>query len=163
MCWQNNCLSLKFKTKQMKQTGLLIILGLAFFVLSCDKNQKAVNKLEGSWKATNYIWTDVEEGGASDDIVAGEDAMTMTFEDCKLKSGNGCKAVWVITDLIDGVVTTIDYDSYKVSDDGKTLEFYSDSWDDETWAVTELTKSNLKLQQFNSSGEFQIDLYLEKD
>ena len=116
---------------------VLLVLGLA----SCNKDQKAVKKLDGSWKATSYLITD---DGVSVDYVDQGLELTMTFDNCKLKDDEWCNLTQVLVFQGD---TETDMALYKVQGDG-TQMIWKDSetsTSTTTLSITELTKSNLTI------------------
>lgn len=60
---------------------LLFLAASAIIIVSCSKNQKAVNQLEGSWKVTSVI----KNGTAQPDSTY--NGMVYKFEKCKVKKG----------------------------------------------------------------------------
>ncbi len=86
--------------------GLFLITAVALLVFaSCNKNQKAVKTLDGSWELVST------DGVAVTDP---DDVTTVTYSNCKLKKDEYCE---VTTKDSDGTETAM----YKVEDDGETL------------------------------------------
>src|SRR5690606_16371118 len=95
--------------KRLLIAGLLVS---AVFV-SCSKEQRVVNKLEGTWKASS---AKAEYGGLSIDIPI-DDTINIqyTFYDCKLKDGD-CEGLYV--NSLDG---SSDNFTYTIGDGGNTI------------------------------------------
>ncbi|MFD1552069.1 hypothetical protein DNU06_00775 [Putridiphycobacter roseus] len=114
----------------MKKT-LIVMMSFAFVftIASCNKNQKAVKNLDGSWKLVKVNGEAVEE----------DEAATYDFDNCKLKSEEYCD----LTITEDGSVETA---TYKVTDDGEKLVLRADvggvAFELES-EITELTSTTL--------------------
>lgn len=116
---------------------LLIITTILLLVISCNKNQQAVKKLDGTWKATSLT----ESNGIETlDLIAEGLEYEMTFNGCKLKDNEYCSITTIITDDVESQ-TAIGL--YRVTDDGETLEFKEteDSESTDKFIIEELTKS----------------------
>ncbi len=121
--------------KQIMKKNLLLIFPLAlvlFVAASCNKDQKAVKTLTGSWELVS------QDGEA----VPAEESLTYTFDDCKLKNDEYCNLTIEDAD-------TTEMASYKVTDDGETLVLRTslDGLDfDISNKIIELTSTTLKLE-----------------
>lgn len=142
---------------------ILMIAVIALVAISCDKNQKAVKKLDGTWEATEAV---VNLGGVTIDAFALGllTSITYTFEGCKLKDDEYCGATMTI--VTDGE-TESNTGVFTVTDDGETLEIKDDAatTDVMTLEILELTKSELKVKQIEGAGteeEIALDLTFEK-
>ncbi|HIP35707.1 MAG TPA: hypothetical protein EYG85_02520 [Crocinitomix sp.] len=92
---------------------------ITIVVFSCDKNQKAVKRLDGNWKAIEVIETN---GALAEDLVSQGMLFTFNFSNCKLKNDEFCEYSLTTTDNTVGVnATTIEKGFYKVVNDGNTM------------------------------------------
>ena len=128
--------------------NLLVMLSFAFVLLavSCNKNQKAVKNLDGSWNLTFQDGEKVEE----------DDKLIYTFDNCKLKKDEYCTLTIEDNESKETA-------SYKVDDDGETLVL-RDEFDGTAFeysgTITELTSTKLLLD-LNVLG-FETKLEFEK-
>lgn len=135
------------------------IFAIAILLSSCNKDQSAVNKLDGEWTATKMLMTESTLGFAID-LIAFGGSMKFSFDGCKLKNDEWCTATSTMT--FDGDTET-ETMVYRVTGDGTTLE----AKDSETATtvtiitITELSRKNCKLKQVD--GTTTIDLELTKD
>lgn len=115
----------------MKTRILLMGMLLAFAVVSCNKDQRAVKRLDGKWKLTIYNGQTVPEAQAS----------ILTFSSCKLKTDEVCDVT---------VQTGSQTQSYKylVKNDGKTLVTKNAAGTVilQELSIEALDKTNLKLK-----------------
>ena len=95
---------------------LLTIALLALIAFSCDKDQKVVKQLDGTWKATSYV---VTSDGVSEDYTTSGLVFTMEFNDCKLKKDEFCNLR--ITQQYGSDVDIQDLE-YRVEGNGSSLE-----------------------------------------
>jgi len=133
---------------------ILMIALIAVTAIACNKNQKAVKKLDGTWKVTQLIITQDAFSVTQTDL-----DLTMTFHNCKLKNNEYCS---LTTTLIDDSVTKTSSMFYKVTSDGTILITADDTAgsENESMTIVELSKSQLTLQQ--TDGDLMFDLKLEK-
>ena len=107
---------------------------LAFVAVSCSKEQKTVNKLEGSWKATSakvsFLGLELEVPVESENIV-------YTFHECKVKNGS-CSG----TSNWDGV---IDDFNYTIGGEGTTIETLDSNGQVQVLNIVELEKETFKV------------------
>jgi hypothetical protein len=89
------------------KTVKLLLLAAIITLASCNKNQKVVNNLEGSWKVTAETIDGVSTPAA--DLPAA----TYTFENCKIKKGDCSGSI-----SEDGKSTSF---TYNISDKGTTM------------------------------------------
>ncbi len=89
----------------MKKGIIFLVTVMLIALTSCNKNQKAVKVLDGSWELIKI----------NDNAIVAEDGETVTFSSCKLKKEEFCS---VVTKFADG---DVDNGEYKVGDDGETL------------------------------------------
>ena len=109
--------------------NLLVMLSFAFVLLavSCNKNQKAVKNLDGSWNLTFQDGEKVEE----------DDKLIYTFDNCKLKKDEYCTLTIEDNESKETA-------SYKVDDDGETLvlrDEYDGTAVEYSGTITELTST----------------------
>ncbi|NOQ73406.1 MAG: hypothetical protein GQ574_15480 [Crocinitomix sp.] len=142
---------------------ILMIAAMALIAVSCNKNQKAVKTLDGTWNATSVVGI---SGGVTVDLFALGvfTSFTYTFDGCKLKDDEFCGIT--ITIVADGDTDT-NTGLYTVIDDGLTLQMKDDLASTEliSMEIVELTKSELKLRQVEGAGtadEVIIDFVFEK-
>mgnify|MGYP007077387048 CR=1 FL=1 len=103
----------------MKKIVFVSLALIALVVVSCNKDQKAVKELEGTWEISK------QDG----QTVADSNKFTIKFEACKLKKDEWCSYTQTSND---GYSYSSDY---KVIDDGTTL----------VQSVTDSTKGNIEL------------------
>ncbi|NOQ71316.1 MAG: hypothetical protein GQ574_04915 [Crocinitomix sp.] len=134
----------------MKKLFVLLLLPVLLF--ACSKDQRSVNKLEGTWLATT-----LEVVSDGEVVVSVDDEYTTvlhaTFGDCKLSKNKGCETSWVISSPSN---TNYAYD-YTVSDDGSVLEmtsWSSPTYSDRTYQILELDKDNMTLRSGNSQDYY---------
>jgi len=128
----------------MKKT--LLIASLLLVLVACNKNQKAVRKLDGSWIVTKY---QISDGTQTLDYVSLFKEIKFTFENCKLKKNETCTGTIEITDLNGTVETSTE--QYLVKDDGNVLQFNSSPSADD-YKIDELTRTKLILSKTDNDG-----------
>jgi hypothetical protein len=147
--YAERCRSMIIIKKNYRHMKKIIVLFTIFIVfLACSKEQRAVNKLEGTWLATS-----VEVVAGGEIIISADDefktVLEVRFDDCKLSNDKGCETFWV-TSFPGNTNYAFDY---AVSDDGKTLQMESWSsltYSDRTYQILELVKGQLKLRSGDS-------------
>jgi len=125
---------------------LLFFLSLTALIVACNKNQKAVKVLEGSWSADKMEVTYVVLGTSlTKDIVGEGGSAIFSFTRCKLKDVEWCDFSMDIHDAV--ADTTYAYSGFfRVVSDGKLIETKeTDSTGFQVIGIDELTKSNLKI------------------
>ncbi len=136
----------------------ILFFAFALAVLaSCNKDQAAVKKLDGSWTAT--AWSETDGGVTVDQIALGFTA-SMLFDECKLKTDEWCTGS--LTAGFGGFSATEDL-VWRVTGDGTTLET-KDSLESSTISsstIVDLSKTTLILQEV--SGTTTTDLTLTKN
>lgn len=133
---------------------ILAVAFLALLVVACNKDQKAVRKLDGKWVATSYIET---YGGSSEDYVATEGyKLSFTFDNCKLKDDEFCRLIWEESYPGDDIYTEI-YD-YRVAGGGTSLELREPSYPADLlyFKIVEFKKDKLKLEINFGDGELIV-------
>jgi hypothetical protein len=130
----------------MKTRILLMSMLLAFAVVSCNKDQRAVKRLDGKWKLSKYNGQTVPEAQAA----------VLTFSSCKLKTDEICDVT-----LQNG--SQVQSYKYLVKNDGTTLVTKNAAG---TVTLQELTietldKTNLKLS-YTEDGEKTTMEYLKQ-
>lgn len=142
----------------MKKKSILLIVAILFIAVSCDKDQRAVRKLDGKWNATKFVEID---NGQSFDWIAFGLIYTMEFSNCKLKDNEWCSLETTTTFSSD---SNIDNVSYKVSNDGRTLTMVNSPQDTEfptVFDVIDLKSKTVNLE-LKSNGEVVGIIELEK-
>ncbi|MDG1914324.1 MAG: hypothetical protein P8I55_07010 [Crocinitomix sp.] len=121
---------------------ILMIATLLLLAVACNKNQKAVTKLDGNWNATSYT---VTEDGVTSDLIAFGFGVEMDFDRCKLNNDEFCSMT--TTRSLDGSTET-EASVYRVTNDGTKLEQKEnlEATSIETIDIVELTRSTLRLQ-----------------
>lgn len=139
----------------MKKLLFVAVAVSGLMLVSCNKNQSAVKKLDGSWTVTKAATTD---GGVTYDPIAnGDMTQSMTFTACKLKTDEWCNMT--TTTNISGWPESTESDVFRVTGDGMTLESKDDAQDNEIWTMTidELTKSTFRATQVDGSTTTVIE------
>ncbi len=117
---------------------------LALVAVACNKDQKAVKKLDGTWEQTSFK---IFYGGASFELVGTEGfpTTTYTFNKCKLKDEEFCEGS--ITNSYEGTSVTENI-LYRVTGDGTKLEYKEDTSSETITQITidELTKEEATLE-----------------
>ena len=130
---------------------ILMILLVVAVAAACDKNQKAVKKLDGTWKATKWSST---YDGETFDLIAFGGSVEWTFTKCKLKDNEYCTSVIKFSFFGDSDTETINFtvtnDGTKLVFDGESVDIVelkgktcklkmTDTYADDTTEVTEIT------------------------
>ncbi|OIQ36042.1 MAG: hypothetical protein BM555_03445 [Crocinitomix sp. MedPE-SWsnd] len=115
------------------------IAGLA--LVSCNKDQAAVKKLDGAWTVTKAAGT--TNGVTYDPVASGDATMSMTFTACKLKTDEWCNTSSTVTFGTFPAATTSSV--FRVTGDGTTMESkeHADSTTVSTMTINELTKTTM--------------------
>lgn len=131
----------------------LVLLGVG--LVSCNKNQKAVKKLDGEWTVTKFL-TPNEETGELEDLAAGDVKLSMEFGTCKLKDDE-----WCTYKFSAGAVSVNSF--YQITDGGDILEIREDiaTSDEDFFTIVELSKDEALLEQYYADGT-QSTINLEK-
>ncbi|MCC7452709.1 MAG: hypothetical protein IT222_00975 [Crocinitomix sp.] len=128
---------------------IIMIAAIALLAVACNKNQAAVKKLDGTWKATSVKST--EDGVTVELIGTFVTSYTFVFDGCKLKADEFCN---VTSTLVSPFGTETNADLYRVVSDGETIEMKDDasSTTINTATITELTKSDCTLTMSEGTG-----------
>jgi len=126
---------------------ILMIALIAVAAISCNKDQKAVKKLDGEWKAVKFI--DADEPTVN---LAALFDIRAIFTECELKDDDYCTVTTKVT--FDGNTET-ESSQFKVSGDGTIMEFKSADGSIETFEITELSKDELKMSGDGDIYEFE--------
>lgn len=107
---------------------------IALIALSCSKEQKTVNKLEGSWKAST---AKLEIFGVALEVPVEDLNIVYTFYECKVKDG-ACSGLadW------DGILDEFDY---TIGGEGTTIESVDSSGQIQVLNIIELEKESFKI------------------
>lgn len=139
--------------KQKKMKRIMLVCAIAMFAVSCNKNQKTVKELDGSWEVTSIKYID-EDGTVEEDME--EDVnLTFTFDNCKLKKDEYCTVR--IDESYDGFLDSYT-NVYRVTDDGETLEIKETATETyvEDFEIKELSKDVLKISDTEDGETFEI-------
>ena len=120
---------------------LFIASAVAFFAISCSKDQSAVRKLDGTWtlKSATADGEDFDTEGIT---------FTLKFEKCKVKNED-CSGSW--TQKIEGFDEQSSNFTYTVTDKGETIKITDEDSDDaDESKITELTKDKLVVESTES-------------
>lgn len=137
---------------------ILMIAAVALLAVACNKNQRVVKKLDGTWTATEIK---VSEDGVTVDLLAEGfiNSRTMTFDACKLKDDEFCTMTkTTTTDFGDDT----EADVYRITNDGTTLETKDDlsATTIHSMEIVDMTGSYLELKEVD--GDTEIVVKLEK-
>ncbi|WP_027420684.1 hypothetical protein [Crocinitomix catalasitica] len=139
----------------MKRIAFVGFLALVLF--SCNKNQKASKKLDGTWDASK-ITLSIETGGGEvsfDALAIDPDAYgILSFTNCNLKSGDFCEAS-VDIKIADNHVNS--NSEYRVIDDG-TILVVKDSTGLNNIEIQELNDDFCKLYWIRDEGKITLEL-----
>lgn len=137
---------------------ILLIAVLAITAVACNKNQKAVKTLDGSWNATSYL--DTWDGETTEYIVPGT-SVKMAFDNCKLKDDEFCRVTFTFTEGTDTDVEILDY---RVGGYGTSLLLRDPEYPiDLTYMeIVEFTKDQLELKADYGDGDI-IQFKFEKE
>lgn len=133
--------------KKVLFSGILLLT-----LLACNKDQKAIKKMDGNWNATKYKITDSDPDFTfSIDFASGEGvSYSASYDECKLKDDEWC--TYTETQTILGDPDTFS-GFYRVTKDGTVLELKDTeaSTDIEAWDIVELSKDEIKLNYVNGT------------
>ena len=127
-----------------------MIAAIALIAVACNKNQAAVKKLDGTWKATAF--TETNDGVTFDWLESGFiTSVTYIFDKCKLKDDEYCN---LTTTIVFDFGTVTEADLYNVTNDGETLQTKDDASSTTINAITivELTNSTLRISETDDDG-----------
>lgn len=143
---------------------IIMIAAIALLAVACSKDQAAVKKLDGTWKATS-VKVGFGAGITIEAIPTLITSMTFTFDGCKLKTDEFCD-VKTVTSYPDGTPTETLDDLYRVTNDGETIEMKDDasSTTINTATINELTNSSCTITMTEGTGEESVStiVVLEK-
>ncbi|MFT5819181.1 MAG: hypothetical protein ACI8ZM_000404 [Crocinitomix sp.] len=134
----------------------LMIAAVALIAVACNKNQAAVKKLDGTWNATAFNYT--EDGVTANWLELGFiTSATYVFDGCKLKNDEFCN---LTTTVVSSFGTNTESDLYNVTNDGETLQTKDDASSTTVNAITidELTNSTLKISETSDGATTEIIL-----
>ncbi len=135
---------------------IIAFIGILFIVAGCNKEQKTVRSLFGSWVSYEVIF--VEENGSQTDVSGGV-AYTFEFNKCKLEKKGYC--LLQLSQTINGEINFFSY-IYRIIDDGETVEAkqHKNVEEPDLYTINELTNRNLVLEL--TSESFGLIISLEK-
>ena len=128
----------------MKKLLFVAIAFAGLTLVSCNKDQAAVKKLDGTWNVTSMKSDGTE-------LISSDFKVSMTFNACKLKKDEWCTGSSTVT--FAGQTSTAS-SVYRVTGDGTTLESkeHKDSTDVSSMTINELSKTNMKATQTDEFG-----------
>ena len=128
---------------------ILMIVAIAVLAVACNKNQKAVKQLDGTWNVTS--WMDTWDG-ASEEYIEDGYSMTMLFNNCKLKDDEFCD---VVLTEVSGSESDSYAMEYRVAGYGTSLELRDTDYPSELTylKIEEFTKENLTLVADYGDGD----------
>lgn len=138
----------------MKQ---LFIAFLALTLFACNKDQRAVKKLDGSWSATEYT---ISDGTTTENVLEDGTTLKFNFGGCKLKDDEYCNLTLTISDGEDATTST---GVYRVTNNGAKLETKENvaATEINVIEILELTKTTLKIR--NSEDGYEENATFEKE
>jgi hypothetical protein len=134
----------------MKKMFIFSVLATLFIVASCNKDQRAVKNLEGKWLL-------VKQNGQT---VPADETTTITFSNCKLKKDEYCNVLVEFKDATLAINESYNA-SYKVMDDGETLELkvtFDGQSSIQRMRIRELDGNKLILEE-TTDGETYVEEY----
>lgn len=99
---------------------IIAVLPLVFLLGACSKDQRKVNKIEGTWKAISYE-AETASGAVVDLVKESDLSLTYDFDKCKVKSDEFCSLT--VEYNYPGDPTYTFFYSYRVVANGKWLEY----------------------------------------
>ncbi|MFT4600019.1 MAG: hypothetical protein ACI857_000187 [Arenicella sp.] len=142
----------------MKKVLSILVLTVVF--LSCNKDQSAVKKLDGTWDLTKMeIEADLFGVPIKLDLIGLGGSGTMSFDNCKLADDEWCNVSSVTVNPLDSTTVTAN-DLYRVTNDGTKLETKtSDTASTSTiMTINELTKSFFSVSWSMDEGDIDAEL-----
>lgn len=137
---------------------LLMIAVIALVAVACNKDQKVVKKLDGTWNCTSWMET---YGGSSEEYIADGYTFKMGFNNCKLKDDEFCEVT--ITQTYDGE-SDIYAMEYRVAGGGTSLEIREKDYPSELtlFGIEEFEKDKMTLHLDYGDGD-SATLIMEKE
>jgi hypothetical protein len=129
--------------------GALFTAAAAFMFTACNKDQSAVNKMEGEWtiKTQKEYLNGVEQVDTTTPD-PNEPVTTLVFEKCKLADDEFCTAQFKIVGTGVNITTAF---KYNVSEDGEKM-----TWDMDNDLATTTDRINATV---NKISKKEIDFY----
>jgi hypothetical protein len=141
------------KNYEMKKL-LIFSLSIAFIVAACSKEQRVVNKLEGTWKATqakgNLLGFELEVPITDVDIL-------FTFNECKVKDG-ACDGTYVLDEYTE-------FFSYTIGGEGTTIDWIDSAGMAQSIEILELEKETFKVKEdfgLDTTGAVELTVTFTK-
>lgn len=147
----------KLNSMLKKHNYFLLALFVSIPLLSCNKDQSAVRKLDGNWKATKMIAFDSSVGYGIDLILLGGE-MNFTFDGCKLKDNEWCTGSSTLT--FNGT-TESESILYRVSGKGSVLEAQLSENDSLETSITiiDLSRKNCVLKWVDGTTTIDLEMF----
>ncbi|UKN01868.1 hypothetical protein K6119_19275 [Paracrocinitomix mangrovi] len=131
----------------MKKLLFVAIAFAGLTLVSCNKDQAAVKKLDGTWKATEATYA---ISGTTTNLLDGGTEISMTFNSCKLKTDEWCTGSQTVTW---GGASFTENMLFRVTGDGTVLESKADDTSDVfSMTIVELSKTNATFEQTDTNG-----------
>ena len=124
---------------------------MALVFVSCNKDQAAIKKLDGTWNANQMNFS---ENGLTFDLIGLGGSSTFTFNNCKLKKDEWCDGSNTITmpALLGGETESTNYE-YRILGDGTQLEIKDSDTTSETRLMNIVNLSANELEfNYNEAG-----------
>lgn len=139
----------------MKNLFVTCLAVMALVLVSCNKNQAAVKKLDGTWTATEMMFS---EGGLSLDLIDLGGSGSFTFNSCKLKKDEWCTGSSTLTTpaLLGGATETTSQ-LYRVIEDGTKMEMKeSDTSTATIITIVSLTEESLEMTFTDDGADVSV-------
>lgn len=134
---------------------IFVAIASVMVLVSCSKDQRTVNKMEGTWELDKIVYANAN-GSITDNDPEG----TYTFNKCKLRKDDWCTGSFNYTS---NDVTFSDNFEYRITNDGETVELRDDA-DDNTYdiyTVLDIDKKKvLTVETSDSDDESSTTIYL---
>jgi len=141
-------------SKKQTMKHFLSLFAIILVFTACNKNQNAVKKLDGNWKATRY---EVRSNGKTSDYLEIGLSFNYYFDNCKLKQNQYCQ---LTIDMTNDFTTTTDIKLYRVTNYGKALEFIDplDNNNITRYTIQKLSSQTVKLKKTENNAITFIEL-----
>lgn len=110
-------------------------IAVALVAVACSKEQRVVNKLEGTWKGTSAKASIL---GFEIDFPLGDFNILYTFNPCKVKDG-ACSGTYQLDTYTDNF-------SYTIGGKGTTIDWVDSSGTIQSLEILELEKTTFKVK-----------------
>jgi hypothetical protein len=136
---------------------LLLLSFITLLLTACNKNQRAVKKLDGNWTIDKYVFT--FSNGLGIDLVALGAQGTYNISGCVLKDDEYCNYTHDLTVNSPFLDTTItESNQYKVINKGQSIQTLNGNGTLRTINIKELTNSFCELEQTDTTATITIEM-----